>query len=84
MEMTIPQLNVAVHRELSYMANDETMMERVLKSLRKIRRERKTELATHAAENEIKANLQEAFSEFKRVQDGKAETRDFFEVINEL
>ena len=41
--MTAMQLNAALHRELSYIVTDSTMMERALKSLRKIRREWKAE-----------------------------------------
>ncbi len=37
------QLNAALHRELSYIVTDSTMMERALKSLRKIRKEWKAE-----------------------------------------
>lgn len=41
--MTAMQLNAALHRELSYIVTDSTMMERALKSLRKIRKEWKAE-----------------------------------------
>ncbi len=44
--MTAMQLNAALHRELSYIVTDSTMMERALKSLRKIRREWKAEQAS--------------------------------------
>lgn len=43
--MTTVQINAAILRELSYIQGDEELMERALKSLRKIRRERKRELA---------------------------------------
>lgn len=41
--MTAIQLNAAIHRELSYIVTDSTMMERALKSLRKIKKEWKAE-----------------------------------------
>ena len=41
--MTAMQLNAALHRELSFIVTDSTMMERALKSLRQIRREWKSE-----------------------------------------
>ena len=41
--MTAIQLNAALHRELSFIVTDSTMMERALKSLRKIRKEWKAE-----------------------------------------
>ena len=43
--MTTVQINAAILRELSHIQGDEELMERALKSLRKIRRERKRELA---------------------------------------
>ena len=68
---------------------DETMMERALKSLRKIRRERKAE---KEIQNEsefdtpemVEENLRQAFRELKLVQEGKLETRSLEEVLNEL
>ena len=41
--MTALQLNAALHREMSYIVTDSTMMERALKSLRQIRREHKAQ-----------------------------------------
>ena len=41
--MTTVQLNAALHRELSHIVTDETMMKRALQSFRKIRRERRAE-----------------------------------------
>ena len=65
------------------------MMERALKSLRKIRRERKAE---KEIQNEsgvdtpemVEENLRQAFRELKLVQEGKLETRSLEEVLNEL
>lgn len=44
--MTAIQLNVALHREFSYIETNSTMMERALKSLCKIRKEWKAEQKT--------------------------------------
>ena len=87
--MTIVQLTSALQREMSYIVTDETMMERALKSLRKIRRERKAE---KEIQNEsefdppetVEENLRQAFRELKLVQEGKLETRSLEEVLNEL
>ena len=87
--MTTVQLTSALQREMSYIVTDETMMERALKSLRKIRRERKAE---KEIQNEsefdtpemVEENLRQAFRELKLVQEGKLETRYLEEVLNEL
>ena len=78
--MTTVQLTSALQREMSYIVTDETMMERALKSLRKIRRERKAE---KEIQNEsefdtpetVEENLRQSFRELKLVQEGKLETR---------
>ena len=44
--MTAIQLNVALHREFSYIETNSTMMERALKSVCKIRKEWKAEQKT--------------------------------------
>ena len=87
--MTTVQLTSALQREMSYIVTDETMMERALKSLRKIRRERKAE---KEIQNEsefdtpetVEENLRQAFRELKLVQEEKLETRSLEEVLNEL
>ncbi|MBR2772488.1 MAG: hypothetical protein IKD78_10865 [Bacteroidales bacterium] len=87
--MTTVQLTSALQREMSYIVTDETMMERALKSLRKIRRERKAE---KEIQNEsefdtpetVEENLRQSFRELKLVQEGKLETRSLEEVLNEL
>lgn len=87
--MTTVQLASALQREMSYIVMDETMMERALKSLRKIRRERKAE---KEIQNEsefdtsemVEENLRQAFRELKLVQEEKLETRSLEEVLNEL
>ena len=87
--MTTAQLTSALQREMSYIVMDETMMERALKSLRKIRRERKVEKEIRN-ESEfdtpemVEENLRQAFRELKLVQEGKLETRPLEEVLNEL
>lgn len=87
--MTTVQLTSALQREMSYIVTDETMMERALKSLRKIRRERKVEKEIRN-ESEfdtpemVEENLRQAFRELKLVQEGKLETRPLEEVLNEL
>ena len=87
--MTAIQLNVALHREMSYIVTDETMMERALKSLRKIRRERKAEkeMASEPqedSEEQVMQSLREAFRELKLVQEGKLETRPIEELLKQL
>ena len=87
--MTTVQLASALQREMSYIVTDEMMMEQALKSLRKIRRERKIELEQQAESQEDSAeqvvnSLREAFHELRLVQEGKLETRPLEEVLNEL
>ena len=83
--MTTVQLTSALQREMSYIVTDETMMERALKSLRKIRRERKAEKETLREDTiDIEDHLRQAFQELRLVQEGKLETRPLEEVLNEL
>lgn len=83
--MTAMQLNAALHRELSYIVTDDTMMERALKSLRKIRRDRKAEqMQQENSVRQAEQSLRDAFKEFKLVQEGKAEARPIEDLFNEL
>ena len=83
--MTAMQLNAALHRELSYIVTDDTMMERALKSLRKIRRDRKAEqMQQEISVKQAEQSLRDAFKEFKLVQEGKAEARPIEDLFNEL
>ncbi|MBO4871309.1 MAG: hypothetical protein J5565_04935 [Muribaculaceae bacterium] len=82
--MTAIQLNAALHRELSYIVTDDTMMERALKSLRKIRRERKAEQNQEDAARQVAAGLRQAFKEFKQVQEGNLEARPINDLFDEL
>ncbi|MBR2886682.1 MAG: hypothetical protein IKB95_00515 [Bacteroidales bacterium] len=38
----------------------------------------------HDTDEEIEENIRQAFNELKAVKEGKSQTRDFFEVVNEL
>lgn len=83
--MTTVQLNAALHRELSHIVTDETMMKRALQSLRKIRRERRAEqLQQGDSAEQVKKSLKRAFKEFKLVQEGKIEAKPIEELFNEL
>lgn len=85
--MTTMQLNVALQREMSYVVSDETLMQRVLTSIRKLRRERKAEISsakTFDTDAEITENLRTAFQEYKHVLKGYAQTRNLEDVLNEL
>lgn len=83
--MTTLQLNAALHRELSYIVTDETMMERALKSLRKIRKERKAEKILQGDSTEMVSNsLKEAFKELKLYKDGKLELQTADDFLKEL
>ena len=87
--MTTVQLTSALQREMSYIVTDETMMERALKSLRKIRRERKMEKETLSEPQEdsreqVMDSLREAFQELKLIKEGKEVGRPIEELFNEL
>lgn len=74
--MTALQLNAALHREMSYIVTDSTMMERALKSLRQIRREHKAEqIAKGDSPEQVKEDLREAFKNLKLIQEGKLEAK---------
>ncbi|MBR4677317.1 MAG: hypothetical protein IKO99_04875 [Bacteroidales bacterium] len=49
-------------------------------------REKKAQavVAQNDSDEEIETGLRQAFKELKAVKEGKIETRDFFEVVNEL
>ncbi len=83
--MTTVQLNAALHRELSRIVTDETMMKRALQSLRKIRRERLAEqLQQGDSSEQVKKSLKQAFKELKLVQEGKIEAKSIEALFNEL
>ena len=81
-QMTIPQLNVAIHRELSHMADNEVMMQYALSSLRKIRREHKTEV--HDTDEEIIKNLMAVKEDAELIRSGKMVGRPVEEFLAEL
>ncbi len=87
--MTTVQLASALQREMSYIVMDETMMERALKSLRKIRRERKAEKEMamelqEDSEEQVMQSLHEAFRELKLIKEGKEVGRPIEELLDEL
>jgi len=87
--MTTVQLTSALQREMSYIVTDETMMERALKSLRKIRRERKAEKEMamepqEDSEEQVMQSLREAFRELKLIKEGKEVGRPVEELLKQL
>lgn len=87
--MTTIQLASALQREMSYIVTDETMMERALKSLRKIRRERKAEKEMamepqEDSEEQVMQSLREAFRELKLIKEGKEVGRPVKELLKQL
>ena len=87
--MTTVQLTSALQREMSYIVTDEMMMERALKSLRKIRRERKAEKEMRTepqedTEEQVMQSLREAFSELKLIKEVKEFGRPIEELLDEL
>jgi len=78
--MTAIQLNAALHKELSFIVTDNSMMEQALKSLRKIKRDYKSQ----NSKEKIKENLKHAFVEYKLAKEQKVQTRDLIDVLNEL
>lgn len=87
--MTTVQLTSALQREMSYIVTDEMMMERALKSLRKIRRERKAEKeiqneSEFDSPETVEESLRQAFRELKLVREGKLEARPIEELLKQL
>lgn len=67
--MTTMQMNTAIFRELSQMQNDEVLLGRALKSLRRMRRERKKEFAadpTLMTKEEFFRRIDEAEAQYER------------------
>ncbi|MBQ3658177.1 MAG: hypothetical protein II956_15260 [Bacteroidales bacterium] len=90
--MTAVQLTAALHRELSYIVTDYTMMERLLKLLRKMRKERKAEIALQAEKaaisgdtpEQVTESLKEGFKGLKLLKEGKIQARPIEDLFNEL
>ncbi|MBO4314515.1 MAG: hypothetical protein IKX24_03090 [Prevotella sp.] len=83
--MTAIQLNAALHRELSYIVTDTTMMEKAVKSLRKIRREHKVKLATSVdSKEQAMQSVREGIEGLKLMKEGKIEARPLECLLNEL
>lgn len=79
--MTAIELQSELLREISPIAEDEGLMRKVIGFVRKLVSDRD---ASAEADEEIRANLRQAFAEFKECQEGKCETRDLFDVLKEL
>ena len=81
--MTVLQLNVAVQRELSYLSDNETLLQQVLKYLKQIRRENKNK-ALEREKEEIKADLRQRIEELKQAREGKIKLQSADDFLKEL
>ena len=83
--MTTTQLNAALLRELSIIVTDTTMMERAVKSLRRIRRERKAEqIGNGDSKEQVMQSLNAGFQGLKLLKEGKVEAKPIESLLNEL
>ena len=85
--MTAVQLTAALHREMSYIVTDSTMMERALKALRQIRKQWKVEYKEHHegdSPEQIITSLKDGFEGLKLMKEGKLHSRPIEELFDEL
>ena len=80
--MTMPQLNVAIYKELSKIADNEHKMQKALMSLRQIRREKQPD--EHGSDKYIRELLVEAGKDVRRIKDGEMTGHPVGELLESL
>ncbi len=76
-------LNAELFRQLSYIADDKSYMERALDFIRKLVIQKEEECQEQSKE-EILANIDQSFKELKLNLEGKLEFRPAEELLDEL
>ncbi|MDD6001149.1 MAG: hypothetical protein PUC50_03035 [Bacteroidales bacterium] len=86
--MSTMELRAELFQNINPLLDDESLLREVLDFIKGLVSRKKEAASTvsvqHDSDEEIEAGLRQAFKELKSVKEGKLQTRDFFEVVNEL
>ncbi|MBQ3617080.1 MAG: hypothetical protein II939_02800 [Bacteroidales bacterium] len=82
------KLRAELFQNINPLLDDESLLREALDFIKSLVSRKKEAAPTvsvqHDSDEEIEAGLRQAFKELKSVKEGKLQTRDFFEVVNEL
>ena len=82
------ELRAELFQNINPLLDDESLLREALDFIKGLVSRKKEAASTvsvqHDSDEEIEAGLRQAFKELKSVKEGKMQTRDFFEVVNEL
>ena len=82
------ELRAELFQNINPLLDDESLLREALDFIKCLVSRKKEAAPTvsvqHDSDEEIEAGLRQAFKELKSVKEGKLQTRDFFEVVNEL
>ncbi len=82
------ELRAELFQNINPLLDDESLLREALDFIKGLVSRKKEAAPTvsvqHDSDEEIEAGLRQAFKELKSVKEGKLQTRDFFEVVNEL
>jgi len=82
------ELRAELFQNINPLLDDESLLREALDFIKGLVSRKKKAASTvsvqHDSDEEIEAGLRQAFKELKSVKEGKMQTRDFFEVVNEL
>ena len=86
--MSTMELRAELFQNINPLLDDESLLREALDFIKGLVSRKKGATPTvsvqHDSDEEIEAGLRQAFKELKSVKEGKLQTRDFFEVVNEL
>jgi len=86
--MSTMELRAELFQNINPLLDDESLLREALDFIKGLVSRKKEAAPTvsvqHDSDEEIEAGLRQAFKELKSVKEGKLQTRDFFEVVNEL
>ena len=86
--MSTMKLRAELFQNINPLLDDESLLREALDFIKSLVSRKKEAAPTvsvqHDSDEEIEAGLRQAFKELKSVKEGKLQTRDFFEVVNEL
>lgn len=86
--MSTMELRAELFQNINPLLDDESLLREALDFIKSLVSRKKEAAPTvsvqHDSDEEIEAGLRQAFKELKSVKEGKLQTRDFFEVVNEL
>ena len=81
--MRASTINAEIFQQLSYIADDESAMEKALKAIKRIAAQKSKTEKTEVSKEELVAELREAFGEVKACREGRLKLKPVEELFNE-